>query len=603
MQFYVSTTGNDSNPGTVEDPWLTISHAQTVVRAAISSGMTENVRVILRGGRYEISAAIEMTSADSGRDGFVITWESYPGETARISGGEIVTGWTLHSGSIHKANVGTDKLHRQLFVNGRHQQRARGPSAPSGWAQTETGYTAPDSSMESWGNIQDIEIVSYGLWIINRCKVDTIVGTAVTMQDPCWSIQKSLGWASSTPGWVENALELLTEAGEWYLDRSAGYLYYWPTSGSMSGLEVIAPKVDKLLTITGAQNLSFHGLVFEHANWTYAESGNGYPGDTNLYYTEPNDPLNIDPDGVRTAPGAIEVVDSQNIRFTQSDFVHLGVSIPILIKGSTNVLVSACLFDENAGGASQVGASYPTLSNVSENVVFDSCVIGSNNCYDYQCNSLIAMVATKRSAIRNCLFLHTDLGWSTINMCGNGPLTIIAQGVSEDNTVKNNRISYSAPPILYDGAPLYFMRGHSPTEEMGNGLHVSGNRVDAAGAHHNVYQDFDSGHVTGTGNLMLGTHPSYSWLHILMPAAHDLTWTGNYTDNATVTNNSTTRITISDNMTVSANNLPAEALKISEQAGVRKNQHVGTVKNRLAPMWPGNANRVRIGGLGDNWAR
>jgi len=38
--FYVSTTGDDSNPGTQAVPWRTVQHAADVVRA----GRTVNVR-------------------------------------------------------------------------------------------------------------------------------------------------------------------------------------------------------------------------------------------------------------------------------------------------------------------------------------------------------------------------------------------------------------------------------------------------------------------------------------------------------------------------------------------------------------------------------
>ena len=43
--FYVSTTGNDSNPGTQAAPWRTVQHAADTARA----GSTVNVR----GGVYE----------------------------------------------------------------------------------------------------------------------------------------------------------------------------------------------------------------------------------------------------------------------------------------------------------------------------------------------------------------------------------------------------------------------------------------------------------------------------------------------------------------------------------------------------------------------
>ena len=69
--FYVSKTGDDSNPGTQTAPWRTIQHAADTVRA----GSTVNVR----GGIYEERVSIK--ASGNATDGY-ITFRSYPGETA-----------------------------------------------------------------------------------------------------------------------------------------------------------------------------------------------------------------------------------------------------------------------------------------------------------------------------------------------------------------------------------------------------------------------------------------------------------------------------------------------------------------------------------------
>jgi hypothetical protein len=69
--FYVSTTGDDSNPGTQTAPWRTVQHAADTVRA----GSTINVR----GGVYEELVSIKASGNQS--DGY-ITFRSYPGERA-----------------------------------------------------------------------------------------------------------------------------------------------------------------------------------------------------------------------------------------------------------------------------------------------------------------------------------------------------------------------------------------------------------------------------------------------------------------------------------------------------------------------------------------
>jgi hypothetical protein len=69
--FYVSTTGDDSNPGTQTAPWRTVQHAADAVRA----GSTVNVR----GGVYEELVSIKASGNQS--NGY-ITFRSYPGERA-----------------------------------------------------------------------------------------------------------------------------------------------------------------------------------------------------------------------------------------------------------------------------------------------------------------------------------------------------------------------------------------------------------------------------------------------------------------------------------------------------------------------------------------
>ena len=69
--YYVSTTGNDSNPGTRTAPWRTVQHAADTARAGAI--------VNLRSGTYEELVSINVSGNAS--DGF-ITFRSYPGEAA-----------------------------------------------------------------------------------------------------------------------------------------------------------------------------------------------------------------------------------------------------------------------------------------------------------------------------------------------------------------------------------------------------------------------------------------------------------------------------------------------------------------------------------------
>jgi Right handed beta helix region len=77
--FYVSTSGDDANPGTQAKPWRTVQHAADTARA----GSTVNVRGGIYGERVSVNAS------GNASEGF-ITFKSYPGETAVLDAAHLV---------------------------------------------------------------------------------------------------------------------------------------------------------------------------------------------------------------------------------------------------------------------------------------------------------------------------------------------------------------------------------------------------------------------------------------------------------------------------------------------------------------------------------
>lgn len=56
VSFYVSPTGDDSNPGTEAATFQSIARAQTAVRP-LTATMTRDLTVVLRGGLYQLTEA------------------------------------------------------------------------------------------------------------------------------------------------------------------------------------------------------------------------------------------------------------------------------------------------------------------------------------------------------------------------------------------------------------------------------------------------------------------------------------------------------------------------------------------------------------------
>ena len=88
VQIYVSPNGDDDADGSLQTPLRTLEGARDMIRDMKSSGLPAGgVTVNLRGGTYSlVDQSFELTEEDSGTAESPIVYQSYPGETAVISG-------------------------------------------------------------------------------------------------------------------------------------------------------------------------------------------------------------------------------------------------------------------------------------------------------------------------------------------------------------------------------------------------------------------------------------------------------------------------------------------------------------------------------------
>src|SRR5207302_8472330 len=93
IAFYVSTTGNDTNPGTILFPWRTIQHAANSVQAGDT--------VYVRGGVYNESVNI---SASGSAIAGPITFQTFLGENAMVDGTGLVPSTSSAQGLINITN-------------------------------------------------------------------------------------------------------------------------------------------------------------------------------------------------------------------------------------------------------------------------------------------------------------------------------------------------------------------------------------------------------------------------------------------------------------------------------------------------------------------
>jgi len=300
--LYASPTGSGSSC-TLTAP-CSLDGARSAVEA-LAPGMTGDIVVYLRGGTYRLTSTFQFGVADSGQNGYTVRYEAYPGEVPVISGARQVTGWSLFDSSlgIYRASVPAGTQSSQLWVNGVRAIRARGASDPSGFTLTGSSFVTSDPSYLSYTNVQDIQIVDDNDWKQMRCPLSSITetssgGSSLNVNPACFAANNTdvpnVGFPFNGSGlpvfnaitWIENAYQLLTQPGQFYLDSSAGYLYYIPRPGQdMATADVELPVLQDLVDLSGTPGhltpvndtssaITYSGSWYYQSGRTFGDFGN-----------------------------------------------------------------------------------------------------------------------------------------------------------------------------------------------------------------------------------------------------------------------------------------------------------------------------------------
>lgn len=308
MEYYVSPEGKDTWSGTraapdaagQDGPFATLEAARDAIRglkgrAGLPAG---GVRVLVRGGTYSRATTFSLTADDSGTAAAPITYAAYEDEEPRLSGGQEVTGFApVHDpailaripatgrehvlqcdlaaagitdfGSLRTRGFNrlTQPTHLELFYDDLPMTLARWPN--DGWAKVIQG-PADEGAREftftalkpAWATADDPWLYAYWKydWADTWDRVRKFDFAAKTI-----SLASGGDWGIATGARfrVVNLLEELDTAGEWYLDRASGILYFWPPVSAGPGRATVSLLEDPLVTLAGVEHVTLQGLTFE----------------------------------------------------------------------------------------------------------------------------------------------------------------------------------------------------------------------------------------------------------------------------------------------------------------------------------------------------
>lgn len=584
-EFYVSPKGNDGNPGTEALPFKTIQKAQEEVRK-INDNMIGDIVVYLRAGTYYVDSTIVMNESDSGTNGFYITYKSYPGEKAEISGGKEFTGWTLADAgkNIYSVHVGTGIQTRQVFINGVRATRARSNTGLTNAVKTAKGYTADDSFLAQYKKPSDLEFVYIKDWTNPRCGVEGVALNSgkidIKMDEPGWGAVIAKGGTSvNLPLYYENAMELLDEEGEWYLNTDEGNLYYKPRGWeNMSNVVATLPVLEKMMTVKGSsvdaivKNIQFDGIKFEYTTWLFPSTGYGLSDAQNNHLRYWNLGLqDYLPDG------AIELELSNSINFENCEFTKLGITGIKMVNGVQNTLIKGNKFYDISGSAINIGE--PDHANVDAYNPADPRKIVKNddviNNYihdigvDYMSAAAISAaypedVDILQNEICNVPYsgLHIGYGFKAIF-----PNTL------KNMKVLNNYIHDFLGKGLKDGGGVYLNGNSGGTEDNLN--LVKGNYIrNEMAINAPLYPDegtsfwkMDTNVIDQRESPLWDGNPS-RWAMVYVPSINHVYFDNNYTTTSTMVNKGVNNVEFANTHVYTDANWPQEAQEVIANSGL-----------------------------------
>jgi uncharacterized protein YndB with AHSA1/START domain len=520
VHLYVSPQGNDTADGSATHPVRSIERAQLLVRRYNTQ---HDVVVELADDIYPQATTLRFREVDGGQHGHVVVWQSAPGTHPVLSGGSAVTGWSLYDAAhhIYVASVPRGARTRQLWING--------TLAPVATLEIQRGdYTFDRTGMHRRPGREQLpdlthapalELRATGFFTARIVPVRHASDDALTMAQPAWDNNL---WGYDTIEspfhpelqhlYLANALALLTQPGQWYLDSAAGKLYVIPPQGTeIEDDVVILPRVAVLLSISGTparpvHDLTLRGIRFSYTSWLGPSSAEGYASQQSGSFlvgharSYPADPIRQcsqgcrDFESVRNAwhqmPAAVQVSAARSVHLDHDIFAHLGqyalgvgndadATASGIGLATSDVTVTANVFTDCAGGAILAGGVQPDAHHPHlPSLINQSLIIRDNRIEDvskeYLDNSAILSTYVAGAVIVHNEIAHVPYdaidigyGWGMQDAGGNANYRTRLHGYDwpqnrvyatptthRDVTVAANRI-HDAKRLFHDGGAIY----------------------------------------------------------------------------------------------------------------------------------------------------
>ena len=384
-----------------------------------------------------------------------------------------------------------------MWVNGRRAVRARHPNqgylavaevlnTPAGgnWLEGQTRFRFKAGDLKAWASVTNAEIVVLNRWVESRLPVVSVDEQARIVT---FGKRSTFKLDVGDLYWIEHVFEALDTPGEWYLDRAAGKLYYWPLPGEdLTKVEVIAPVLAQVVRLENVERVRFRGLTFAHTEWSLPTNSSGFS------------------QAAIGVPGAVVGNGVRGATFERCTFAHLGNYGLELARGcQTNRILNCEFTDLGAGGikVGELGVRGKLPEQTFGNEVSDCRIYDGGRLFPSAIGIWIGQSATNRlthNLIHDFYYTGISIGWTW----GYGPAA--AQG----NRVEGNHVHHIGVrsdgdgPILSDMGGVYTLGNQHGTIIRNNVWHdIAGLRYGGWG----IYFDEGTTDALAENNLVYRT--------------------------------------------------------------------------------------------------
>ena len=364
-KVYLSCTGSDGMgaDGSRSRPYYSLNKA--VGRLSVSD--TDTLFILVAPGNYLMDRPFVIDRPNNRP----VVIRSTTAEKPCFMGAVRIGGWERWRDGLYRAYVPQVKQYgfsfEQLYINDRRATLARTPN--HGFLEVESSSETPFVKggrfaeyasqricfkSADWASLRrnpredfsHLKFRFYHKWSITQKQTEYL------HPDSAYIYIKGEGmapWNPITRGSryvMTDYMSALDEPGEWYLDRTEGYVYYLPQEGEdLSTAVCYAPALKRWVEFKGqpdapVSNIRLEGLSFRYSSYLMPQAGE------------------------RPAQAAVETdaavsLDfAENICFYDCEMKHTGAYAIWMRRECHNNVVDHCLLSDMGGGGIKIGEPY-----------------------------------------------------------------------------------------------------------------------------------------------------------------------------------------------------------------------------------------------------